>query len=71
MKLLLKQSTAAIDMVGDIFALTRGERQVLLNSDVGQGIFFAGPRHVAIEIIAFPTEHKMITTDPKDLLNSQ
>ena len=70
MKLLLKQSTAAIDMVGDIFALTRGERQVLLNSDVGQGIFFAGPRHVAIEIIAFPTEHKMITTNPKDLINS-
>jgi type IV secretory pathway VirB4 component len=68
MKVLLKQSSAAIDLVGDIFALTRGERQVLLNSDVGQGIFFAGPRHVAIEIIAFPTEHKIITTNPRDIL---
>ena len=56
-----------IDVIGDIFALTDGEKQVLLQSSVGQGIFFAGPRHVAIEIIAFPTEHKIITTDPKEM----
>ncbi len=67
MKILLKQSSAAIDAIGDIFALTDGEKQVLLQSSVGQGIFFAGPRHVAIEIIAFPTEHKIITTDPKEM----
>lgn len=71
MKLLLKQSSAAIDQVADTFALTSGEKQVLLQSEVGQGIFFAGPRHVAIEIIAFPTEHKIITTNPKDVLKSQ
>ncbi|NJS41933.1 DUF87 domain-containing protein [Candidatus Gracilibacteria bacterium] len=71
MKLLLKQSSAAIDLVGDTFALTGGEKQVLLQSDVGQGIFFAGSRHVAIEIIAFPTEHKIITTNPKDILDNQ
>jgi type IV secretory pathway VirB4 component len=71
MKLLLKQSSAAIDLVGDTFALTGGEKQVLLQSDVGQGIFFAGPRHVALEIIAFPTEHRIITTNPKDILNNQ
>ncbi len=69
LKLLLKQSTAAIDTVGEVFALTSGEKQVLLQSEVGQGIFFAGPRHVAIEIVAFPTEHRMITTNPKDILN--
>lgn len=68
MKILLKQSTAAIDRIAEIFALTGGEKQVLLQSEVGQGIFFAGPRHVAIEIIAFPTEHKIITTSPKDLV---
>lgn len=71
MKMLLKQSTAAIDGVGETFALTSGEKQVLLQSDVGQGIFFAGARHVAIEIIAFPTEHRLITTNPKDLLKIQ
>ena len=68
MKVLLKQSNAAIDTIGETFGLTSGEKQVLLNSSVGQGIFFAGPRHVAIEILAFPTEHKIITTNPKDLL---
>jgi conjugal transfer ATP-binding protein TraC len=71
LKILLKQSTASIDQIAETFALTSGEKQVLLQSDVGQGIFFAGPRHVAIEIIAFPTEHRVITTNPKDLLKMQ
>jgi len=71
MKILLKQSTAAIDLIAETFALTSGEKQVLLQSEVGQGIFFAGPRHVAIEIIAFPTEHRIITTNPKDILRMQ
>ena len=66
MKILLKQSTAAIENIKEVFNLTEGEAQVLLQSSIGQGIFFAGPRHVAIEIIAFPTEHKIITTNPKE-----
>jgi conjugal transfer ATP-binding protein TraC len=68
MKVLLKQSTAAIDLVGETFALTDGEKQVLLQSGVGQGIFFAGPRHVAIQIVAFPTEHRIVTSNPKEIL---
>ncbi len=71
MKLLLKQSSAAIDQVADTFALTSGEKQVLLQSEVGQGIFFAGPRHVAIEIISFPREYNIITTNPKDILQQE
>jgi conjugal transfer ATP-binding protein TraC len=71
MKILLKQSPTSIDLVGQTFNLTSGEKQVLLDSDVGQGIFFAGTRHVAIGIIAFPTEHKIITTNPKDILKMQ
>lgn len=71
MKILLKQSSAAIDTIANTFALTSGEKQVLLQSEVGQGIFFAGPRHVAIDIIAFPREHMIITTNPKELLKQQ
>jgi conjugal transfer ATP-binding protein TraC len=71
MKLLLKQSSAAIDQVADTFALTSGEKQVLLQSEVGQGIFFAGPRHVAIEIISFPREYTILTSNPKDILEQQ
>ena len=71
MKILLKQSPTSIDLVAQTFNLTLGEKQVLLDSEVGQGIFFAGTRHVAIGIIAFPTEHKIITTNPKDILKMQ
>jgi conjugal transfer ATP-binding protein TraC len=71
MKILLKQSPTSIDLVAQTFNLTTGEKQVLLDSEVGQGIFFAGTRHVAISIIAFPTEHKIITTNPKDILKMQ
>lgn len=71
MKILLKQSSAAIDQVADTFALTSGEKQLLLQSEVGQGIFFAGPKHVAMQIVAFPSEHRIITTNPKDILKMQ
>lgn len=71
MKILLKQSPTSIDLVGETFNLTSGEKQVLMDSEVGQGIFFAGTRHVAISIIAFPTEHKIITTNPRDILKMQ
>jgi conjugal transfer ATP-binding protein TraC len=71
MKILLKQSPTSIDLIGETFNLTSGEKQVLLESEVGQGIFFAGTRHVAIGILAFPTEHKIITTNPRDILKMQ
>lgn len=71
MKILLKQSSAAIDQVADTFALTSGEKQLLIQSEVGQGIFFAGPKHVAMQTVAFPSEHRVITTNPKDILKMQ
>jgi conjugal transfer ATP-binding protein TraC len=71
LKILLKQSSGAIDLIGQTFNLTTGEKQVLLDSEIGQGIFFAGSKHVAISILAFPTEHRVITTNPKDILKMQ
>lgn len=68
MQLLLKQAPSAIEILGKIFNLTEGEKYVLLNSDVGQGLFFAGMKHVAIQIIASYTEDKIITTNPEELL---
>jgi conjugal transfer ATP-binding protein TraC len=67
LKLLLKQSPSTIDLIGEVFALTSGEKQILVNCGIGEGIFFAGPRHVALQVLAFPTEHTIITTNPKDL----
>ena len=44
LQLLLKQSTAAIDMIQKTFALTEGEKYLLLECGVGEGIFFAGSK---------------------------
>lgn len=67
-QMLLKQSPAAIDLIAETFFLTEGEKYLLLESDVGEGIFFAGLKHVAIKIIASYMEDQIITTDPKRAL---
>ncbi|GAC1413388.1 MAG: hypothetical protein NVSMB66_5220 [Candidatus Doudnabacteria bacterium] len=71
MQLLLKQSTAAIDVIAETFFLTEGEKYLLLESEVGEGIFFAGLKHAAIKIYASYIEDQIITTDPKQLLELQ
>lgn len=67
-QLLLKQSPATIDLVQKTFNLTNEEKYLLLESEVGEGIFFAGLKHVAIKIIASYTEDQIITSDPSQLL---
>ncbi len=68
LQLLLKQSPAAIDVVKKTFLLTEGEKYLLLECGVGEGIFFAGAKHAAIKIVASYTEDQLITSDPKQLL---
>ena len=68
MMILLKQSPANIDLLKKTFYLTEEEKYLLLESDVGEGIFFAGPKHVAIKIVASYMEDQLITTDPKQIL---
>ena len=50
------------------FNLTDEEKFLLLESDVGEGIFFAGLKHVAIKVIASYTEEQIITSDPAQIL---
>ncbi|MBI2263513.1 DUF87 domain-containing protein [Candidatus Berkelbacteria bacterium] len=68
LQILLKQSPAAVDRVAEVFHLTEGEKFLLLEADVGQGLFFAGQNHVAVQVVASFMEEEMITTDPKVLL---
>lgn len=68
LQILLKQSPTAIDLVQKAFALTSSERQFLLNSSVGQGIFFAGNKHAAIQVLASNFEDQIVTTNPEQLL---
>ena len=68
LQLLLKQSPAAIELVQKTFVLTQGEKYLLLECGVGEGIFFAGTKHVAIKVVASYTEDQLITSDPRQLL---
>ncbi len=68
LQLLLKQSPASIDLIARVFLLTQSEKYLLLESGRGEGIFFAGQKHAAIQIVASYTEDQIVTTDPKQLL---
>jgi len=68
LQILFKQSPAAIDLVQKTFILTEGEKYLLLECGVGEGIFFAGNKHVAIKVVASYSEDQLITSDPRQLL---
>ncbi len=65
---LMKQSTASIPILAETFYLSQGERQLLVTSDIGEGIFFSGQNHVAMRVVASQEEHDLITTNPEEIL---
>ncbi len=69
MQILLKQSPSAVENVQKTFSLTDGEKYLLLESGVGEGIFFAGNKHAAIKVVASSAEDRVVTTNPQQLLN--
>ncbi len=66
-QVLLKQSSAAIERIQNVFNLSDGEKHFLLSCDRGEGIFFAGANHVAIRVISSIGEHLLITSDPREV----
>lgn len=68
LQLIMKQSPTTIDSVQRAFNLTDEEKFLLLESGLGEGIFFAGLKHVAIKTLASYTEDQIITSDPSQLL---
>lgn len=70
LQVLLKQSPAAIDKIGEIFYLSQGEKNLLLAANVGEGIFFAGPHHAPIRVVASSEEDKLITTKPQEVVKT-
>jgi len=42
-----------------------------MNSEVGQGIIFAGLEHAGIQIVASYSEEQLITTDPEAVLSQK
>lgn len=67
-QILLKQSPSTVDNLQRVFNLTDEEKFLLLESNVGEGLFFVGQKHVAIKVIASYTEDQIITSDPSQLL---
>lgn len=68
LQLLMKQSPTTIDVLQKTFKLTDEEKYLLLEAGVGEGLFFAGLKHVAIRVIASYTEDQIITSDPSQLI---
>jgi conjugal transfer ATP-binding protein TraC len=67
LQVLMKQSPATIDVVQKTFNLTEQEKYILLEAGVGEGIFFAGQKHVAMRVVASYTEDQIITTNPEEI----
>ena len=70
-QVLLKQAPASIDLLAQVFNLSEGEQRLLLSEGIGEGLFFAGNTHVAMRVVASPTEHQLITSNPKEILARQ
>lgn len=66
-QVLLKQSPATIDVVQKTFNLTEREKGLLLEAEIGEGLFFAGQKHVAMKVVASYIEDQIITTNPEEL----
>jgi type IV secretory pathway VirB4 component len=68
LQLLMKQSTASIDLIQKAFNLTEQEKYLLIEAAVGEGLFFAGRKHVAIAVVASQKENEIISTRPDEVL---
>ena len=63
-QLLLKQSSASIDALQNVYKLTEQEKYILLNAAVWQWLFFAWTEHVWIQVVASYYEEQVVTTNP-------
>jgi len=70
-QILFKQSPATIELVQQTFNLTDEEKYLLLQADVGEGIFFAGLKHAAIKVVASYTEDQIVTSSPEQIMQIQ
>src|SRR3989338_8750967 len=66
--ILLRQKPAIIDKVTETFHLSRNERDILLTAGKGEVLFIAENEHSEIKVKASDEEHKLITTNPDELL---
>ncbi|WP_020519366.1 VirB4 family type IV secretion system protein [Catelliglobosispora koreensis] len=61
-QILMRQSPQAIAAVASAFGLTRGEQQLLLAAERGQGLLIGGSHRAAFNAVASRGEHRLCTT---------
>jgi hypothetical protein len=66
-QMLMMQSPSTLDKLQEVFNLSDGEKTYLLSCEKGQGLFFAGANHVAMQVLSSVQEHELITSDPREL----
>jgi len=71
LQFLMKQSTADIDSIQKVFNLTDQEKYLLIEAAVGEGLFFAGRKHVFLSVVGSQTEDQIITTNPQQVLQNK
>ena len=64
-QILLKQSTTSIKSLNQLLGLSEAEQQKLISCSVWEWLIFAWNQHIALRIVASPTEKELITTDVK------
>ena len=67
LQFLMKQSPATAGVVQKTFDLTDWETELLMGAAVGEGLFFAGPKHVSLRVMASYSEDQFITTAPEEV----
>ena len=65
---LMKQSPATINLVGQVFSLSEGEKSFLLQAERGRGILIAGFKRVPLYVLASYAEDQIIRSTPEQLL---
>lgn len=70
-QILLKQSPTEVDSIAKVFYLSLREKEYLLATGVGEGLFFAGLAHVGLKVVAAPFEKEIVTSNPEDLKKMQ
>ncbi len=71
LQLLLKEAPASIDNTAKAFGLTDVEKNYLVEADIGQGLFVAGLKRAAIQIVPSSFENELITTNPEEILKEK
>ncbi|MFC2174973.1 VirB4 family type IV secretion system protein [archaeon] len=65
---LLRQKPAVIDAIVNAFKLNVAERNAIITAGLGEGILLAENEHIPIRIVASQKEHRLITTNPDEIL---